>query len=397
MADRSNIEWTDASWTPIRAQHKATGKVGWHCTHATPGCVNCYAEGLNKRLGTGLAFKPGHAGEIELFLDEEMLLAPLRWKKPRMIFVCSMTDLFADFVPDEWIDKLFAVMALTPHHTYQVLTKRSARMRSYCTTPGAYRRIGALICDMAIDLRLDVVLIAPGTDERQAPPGRRVHLDRWPLPNVWLGVSAEDQQRADERIPDLLATPAAIRFVSAEPLLAPIDFEPWLNWKDLGAEVDGKSWGCQGCDDGCPSCPQGKAHYHVEEGPWDEAEGHPEWVTATRVTLDWIIVGGESGREARPMHPDWARQIRDQCAAAGTAFFFKQWGEWVPPPGYLPSVEWSQGSGAGEVAWPDGTIGHGRMEEHGGAGCMLQRVGKKRAGRLLDGVQHDAMPEVSLD
>jgi protein gp37 len=114
MGDRSNIEWTDASWTPIRARNLATGKIGWHCEHATTGCEFYYAEGMNKRLGTGLPFKPGHRADIEIFLDDEMLLAPLRWKKPRRIFVCSMTDAFADFVTDEWLDKIFAVMALCP-------------------------------------------------------------------------------------------------------------------------------------------------------------------------------------------------------------------------------------------------------------------------------------------
>lgn len=391
MADRSTIEWTDASWTPIRARHKATGKIGWHCTHATPGCVHCYAEGLNKRLGTGLPFKPGHAGEVELFLDEEMLLAPLRWKKPRMIFVCSMTDLFADFVPDEWIDKVFAVMALTPQHTYQVLTKRSARMRAYLSEPHIYDRLSAALGCMldgdwiwtegkrhrdAIERMIDVFL-GHGTDDA----GDIVyHDDPLPLPNVWLGVSAEDQRRADERVPDLLATPAAIRFVSAEPLLGPINFTGIATEATAGRHVN----------DGMLNALSGAAAWHptgVDE------HGRPFIQRREFAKLDWIIVGGESGREARPMHPDWARQIRDQCAAAGTAFFFKQWGEWAPSPDFQPSVEWSQGSGAGEVAWPDGSISHGHMKERGGAGRMLLHLGKKRAGRLLDGVQHDAMPE----
>src|SRR5258708_16196189 len=126
MADRSAIEWTDATWTPIRAR---TDNVGWHCEHVSEGCRNCYAEGINRRLGTGLSFKP--ALKPALFLDEKMLLAPLKWKKPRTIFVCSMTDLFADFVRDEWIDRMFAVMALCPQHRFQVLTKRAQRMREY--------------------------------------------------------------------------------------------------------------------------------------------------------------------------------------------------------------------------------------------------------------------------
>src|SRR5712671_7902670 len=130
MGDKSAIEWTDATWTPIRARnHRGTG---WHCEHVSDGCRNCYAEGFNRRLGTGLDFKPGYRLYNEIFLDEKMLTLPLRWKKPRMIFVCSMTDLFADFVRDEWIDRMFAVMALCPQHRFQVLTKRAKRMREYC-------------------------------------------------------------------------------------------------------------------------------------------------------------------------------------------------------------------------------------------------------------------------
>jgi protein gp37 len=123
MGDRSRIEWTDASWTPIRARSKATGKAGWHCEHATPGCANCCSDTMHKRLGTGLRFKPGHLAEIELSLDEKMLLRPRRWTKPRMIFVCSMTDLYAEFVPDERIDKVVAVTVLAPQHTFQVTTR----------------------------------------------------------------------------------------------------------------------------------------------------------------------------------------------------------------------------------------------------------------------------------
>ena len=123
MGAKSAIEWTDASWSSIRARNLATDKIGWHCEHASDGCKFCYAEGINKRLGTGLAFKPGHLtgpmAHLEIFLDEKMLLAPLRWKRPRMIFVCSMTDAFADFVKDEWLDRMFAVMALCPQHTFR--------------------------------------------------------------------------------------------------------------------------------------------------------------------------------------------------------------------------------------------------------------------------------------
>jgi protein gp37 len=222
MSVRRRIEWTDATWNPIRARNLKTGKVGWHCEHATTGCEFCYAEGFNKRLGTGLAFKPGHRKDIEIFLDEEMLTQPLRWKKPRMIFVCSMTDLFADFVTRRMLEVMFAVMALTPQHTYQVLTKRAARMQQY---------VGSL------QSRWDTEAPARSAADRAAHMIANA-ISEWPLPNVWLGVSAERQEEAAERIPALLNTPAAIRFISAEPLLGPInlhsffDFRKWINALD---------------------------------------------------------------------------------------------------------------------------------------------------------------------
>jgi protein gp37 len=210
---------------------------------------------------------------------DDTLLKPLRWKRPRMIFVNSMSDLFHEAVPWRVIDRVFQVMELAEKHTFQVLTKRAQVMREY--------------------LR----------NSRRAQSARV-----WPLPNVWIGVSAERQKEADERIPDLLATPAAVRFLSAEPLLGPLDIIRYM-------------------PDPTENCPQ------------------------TR--LDWVIVGGESGPRARPMHPQWARDIRDQCQTAGVAYFFKQWGEWTPT--NMISGEY-------------------------------ERVGKKAAGRRLDGRTWDEMP-----
>jgi protein gp37 len=341
MGAKTKIEWTDASWTPIRARHKETGKVGWHCEHVTPGCEHCYAEGMNKRLGTGLPFKPGHRKNIEIFLNEEMLMAPLRFKQPLMIFVCSMTDLFADFVTDEWIDQVFAVMALCPQHTFQVLTKRSARMREYLIARDGMGN--AQLCS-AINTIPELL-------------GNRHGALEMPLPNVWLGVSCEDQQRADERIPDLLATPAAVRFVSAEPLLGSMDLRTYLR-PHTRPNADG---------------------YGGNEGPG--------W-TARFTKLDWIIVGGESGREARPMHPDWARSIRDQCAAAGTAYFFKQHGEWLPI--HREDETGWQADDGGAPGRFDGK----RAQFTTLDGQEFAKVGKTRAGRLLDSVEHNTMPEV---
>jgi protein gp37 len=315
MGDRSSIEWTNSSCTPIRARNRTTGKVGWHCEHVTTGCEFCYAESMNKRLGTGLPFKPGHRSDIDIFLDDEMLMAPLRWRKPRMIFLCSMTDAFADFVRDEWLDKIFAVMALCPQHTFQVLTKRAERMLEYFERmqfeasgeDGAWapRRLDAHACEISGSP------CAAGYMEDVA----------WPLKNCWLGVSCERQQEADQRIPLLLQTPAAVRFISAEPLLGPIRLHERL----------GDDWLASG-------------------------------LSGERKGLDWVIVGGESGKHARPMHPDWARSLRDQCAGARVAFFFKQYGEFTAS-GY---------DGADSV--------------------FFSRVGKKAAGRLLDGREHSDFP-----
>lgn len=312
MADKTSIEWTDSSWSPIRARNLTTGKIGWHCEHATTGCEFCYAEGMNKRLGTGLPFKPGHRKDIEIFLDEKMLLAPLRWRKPRMIFVCSMTDLFADFVSDEWIDKIFAIMALCPQHTFQVLTKRADRMREYLTRHDVGGRWG-------MEVRGHMVSVAPGT---------AVAWTRYGLPNVWLGVSCERQQEADERIPLLRETPAAFRFISFEPLLG-----------------------------------------HIEP----DLRG-----------IHWAIAGGESGPGARPMHPKWPRRLRNICAERAVAFFFKQWGQYVG--GARDAKGWHYYENRSYSPNSDHDFGDG---------LVALNVGKKAAGRLLGGIEHNEFPKVS--
>ena len=308
MADNTGIEWTDATWNPI---------VG--CSIVSPGCTNCYAMKMAARIekiqpqshyaGTTKSVngRSVWTGKMALAPDH-ILTAPLRWKKPRRIFVNSMGDLFHEAIPDEWIDKVFAVMEGAYWHTYQVLTKRSARMRSYVSK----RHCGASL-------------------PRQ----------------IWLGVSAEDQTRADERIPDLLDTPAAVRFVSAEPLLSAVDF--------TSIKVGG--------DDSL---------YRANALTGDGFDGQ---------LLSWIIVGGESGPGARPMHPDWVRAIRDQCQAAGVPFFFKQWGQWAP----WDDDNWSLPDG-----WDD-------VEAHDKAitidGVEFLSVGKRRAGRLLDGREWREFPK----
>ncbi|WP_066918427.1 phage Gp37/Gp68 family protein [Methylobacterium sp. CCH5-D2] len=365
MADHTAIEWTDATWSPLRARNRATGAVGWHCEHVSPGCQRCYAEAFNaQRLGTRLPFKPGHRADVEHFLDSRMLVEPLRWRRPRRIFVCSMTDLFGAWVPDAMIDQVFAVMALSPRHTFQVLTKRSARMRDYCARRDERGRHPSMT---------DAALMA-ATGCWNTPA---LDLRAWPLPNVWLGVSAEDQARANERVPDLLATPAAVRFVSAEPLLGPIDFEAMPF-----AEGDPRHrW----------SALTGQAILHAT-GSFGRPDFTVRMCSPLKPHLDWIIVGGESGPKARPMHPVWPRRIGDACAATGVAFLFKQWGAWVPrgpeSRGY-PLVE-----GVPTLRLTDAGADGSVLGAAGDNPVWMQRIGKKAAGRRLDGRLHDAMPEV---
>ncbi|ACB80891.1 Gp37Gp68 family protein [Methylorubrum populi BJ001] len=331
MAQNSKIEWTEATWNPI---------VG--CTIVSPGCTNCYAMKMAARLEAmgqsryvGLT-KPSKAGAVwtgEMRLVDEALTIPLRRKKPTTWFVNSMSDLFHESVPDEWIDRVFAVMALKPQHTFQVLTKRSGRMRAYLSGRWQVRLIPWL-----------------QKYDPEHKPGRGVLLQtvNGSLPNVWLGVSAEDQRRADERVPDLLATPAVVRFVSAEPLLGPISFFDLLS--EPGRRID--------------ALRPGLAWLQTDEGWLGGTDSHP--------ALDWIITGGEGGPNARPANPQWFRDILGQCEAAGTAYLHKQNGEWV-------SV--SEVEGPGEIfTFPDGR--------------SVRRVGKRKAGRALDGVVYDGMPEV---
>ena len=290
MADTTKIEWTDATWNPI------TG-----CTLVSDGCRHCYAARL---AATRLKHHPSReglarlnaAGEAkftgEVRFNEQWLDQPLRWRKPRMIFVCAHGDLFHEDVPDEWIDWVFAVMALCPQHTFQVLTKRPERGRVYLR----------LVIDAG--RHLDIQNAADKLKYRYRQPTDR----GWPLPNVWIGTSVENQATANERIPHLLNTPAAVRFVSAEPLLGPVNF--------AGMEFGGNDiWGNRNALTGRETCL--------------EAPGE-EWASSGQ--LGWIIVGGETGPKARDMNPDWARSIQSQCADAGTAFFMKQMARKAPIP-----------------------------------------------------------------
>lgn len=320
----TGIQWTDETWNPV------TG-----CAKVSPGCAHCYAEDVADRLwptqyppveyvtcseAAGCSHpddadcNPVTESRPRVFTDvlchEDRLDQPLRWKTPRRIFVNSMSDLFHEDVPDAFIDRVFAVMALAPQHTFQVLTKRAERMRDYFTRQDRHGFSRKSNINGAIWSQL-------GTTR-----GSKIkHGGNWqtelPVPNVWLGVSVENQQFADERIPLLLQTPAAVRFISAEPLLGPVDLHG--------------------------------ARYETAPGRFQGA------VSSWKPALDWVIVGGESGTAARPFGIAWARSIIAQCRATGVACFVKQVGR--RPFVADPETDWGVGA-------PDGTFGI--RDSHGG-------------------------------
>lgn len=271
MSNRSRIEWTDATWNPV------TG-----CTKVSPGCQNCYAERMAGRFSRTWTSVRCH---------EDRLGVPLRWRRPRMVFVCSMGDLFHDEVPDEFIRRVFDTMATSSRHTFQVLTKRPERMRA---------------------------LVPTFADRHTAQDG-----SGWPLPNVWIGVTAEDRERADERVLLLLQTPAAVRYVSLEPLLGPVRLTDIVNAR--GDSTDALRGETCSYESGCI----------CEEPP----------------SLDWVIVGGESGPRARSCNTAWIRSVLEQCKAAAVPCFVKQlgshWARWVQDV-YRPN---SKGGDPSE--WPE--------------------------------------------
>lgn len=347
MGDGTGIEWTDATWNPIRG-----------CSLVSKGCQNCYAMGVAARFsGPGQAYeglasrrsngKPQWTGEVRV-VDAHMH-DPLKWKRPRRIFVNSMSDLFHENVSDDTIAKVVAVMALAPRHTFQLLTKRPARMKALWNSH-VFRQL------VAVNIRLTAVVRDLGVTWPEVRDD-----NEWPLKNLWLGVSTEDQPTADERIPELEETPAAVRFISAEPLLGPIVLR---KWRCACGMVRTESQFV--ADNVCPKCKL------VEGQLW------------SRFTLDWVIAGGESGLNARPMHPAWPRSLKNQCQSGGVAFFFKQWGEWVPTTHLAPSP-----SPRFECLREDG---HKQWLPSFPGYAVLERVGKKRAGRQLGGVEWNEFP-----
>jgi protein gp37 len=324
MADKTEISWTDATWNPT---------VG--CTHVGPECDNCYAaRDASTRLRgvpvyAGIAVDGKFTGHVRIV--PERLQKPLQWRRPRRIFVNSMSDLFHPRIPMEFVAQVFAVMGMAAQHQFQVLTKRPQRMRRLMNDPD----FAAMVDNLA------AVLCTSWARGRPLPT-------EWPYTNVWLGVSV-GLDRYTWRADHLRNTTAHIRFISAEPLLGPL---PSL---DLTG-------------------------------------------------IDWVIVGGESGANARPMHPDWARDLRDRCQAQDVTYHFKQWGEWVPyEPDHQPPFWVGQHSDLidghhlpADLSEGDPTGGRlrGWWAPDLGSDAIYRRVGKKAAGRLLDGKIHDDFPEV---
>jgi protein gp37 len=387
MAADTKIQWASKVWNPILG-----------CTRVSRACDNCYAvpqanirasnphpavaaafAGLVIKTPSGLDW----TGQINLL--PERLTQPLRWKKPQRIFVNSLSDLFHSGVPVEYIAQVWAVMALAPQHTFLVLTKRHGRMRSVLSHPD-------------FEEQVDRALLTVPQFADPAVTGRTWPLPKagWPLPNVHLGVSVEDQKWADIRIPALLATPAAVRWISAEPLTGPIDL-----WGPIDRRHGGRP----------------KLNYWLPPGrpllgPERTDENglvFQEVGKATAPTLDWVVAGGESGPKATPSHPDWFRTLRDQCAHSGTPFFFKQWGDWGvmwPTDDQGRVLSGPRGMGMtmandgtlyapGDLTYPDGPrYGEAVRADHGRASLTaVYRVGKRTAGRELDGRLHDDLPK----
>lgn len=302
MSDKSGIAWTDATWGPV------TG-----CSKVSQGCKHCYAERDWGRLANNPKVKTYFGRSFtDVQCHPDRLDLPLRWQKPRRIFVNSMSDLFHEDVSDEFIDQVFAVMLLTPRHVFQVLTKRSERMVAYFSDAALYGRVLRAVNEWRHNHPKDRLDEIPIDD-----PTRRLP------PHIWLGVSVENQETADERIPDLIQTPAAIRWISMEPLLGPVVLE------DVPVAMNG------------PLRPYCQPHIDFPR-------------------LDWVVVGGESGPKARPLHADWVRDLRRECQEAAVPFFMKQLGAAFSDP-------------------ENGIAGYGLTIPLDAAGCVTRRL-RHRAG-----------------
>lgn len=353
----STIEWT-----------QETKNITIGCDEVSPGCLNCYAKNMAYRLAHIPAQAENYAGLTKklpngkivwtgaIKLMPQRLTEILQTKKPTTFFINSMSDIFHKDVPYSYVDKLLAVAAVCPQHTFQILTKRADRMHFYF-----YTRLASIISELNILGKEHPHLF----DLASSVAAKLIMGAKWQVwkavfKNVWMGVSVENQKAADERIPHLLNIPAAVRWLSCEPLLGPVNLSRYID--------------------------------NYEE------------------VLHWVVCGGESGHGARPMHPDWARSLRDQCSAANIPFFFKQWGEWYTT-WYSTTdndfsfkmfdnfQQWTQKSWVhkGDACISiDGTLCKqgSDFQKCAYPVAIMQKPGKQTAGRLLDGVLHDAYPTV---
>jgi protein gp37 len=373
----TKIEWADAVWNPV------TG-----CTPISEGCVNCYAARMAKRLAGRFGYPPGDPFRVTIHQDR--LMEPHKWKKARRVFVCSMGDLFHAHVRFENIRVILAHM-LRPRgrkewHTFLILTKRPDRMAEFFTWMQSQERSFTI---------------------------------EWPQDHIWLGTTVENQDRTD-RISTLLKIPAAKHFVSLEPLLGPVDVSPYLpgcyecnmtcgfrggenyipDYQCIKcgheAPMGDPTWGNDPSFYRCPECDYETDDY--EKPCPDCSEGELVQYHPDIACLDWVIVGGETGPGARPMHPDWIRSVRDQCQAAGVPFFFKGWGMWVPKLHRCcdsPAKFSSWGILDIDGNWfPETTPWNGRQgEESETREYVMFKVGKKAAGHLLDGREWNEFPK----
>ena len=303
MSDKSKIPWTDATWNPV---------VG--CTKVSAGCANCYAEKMAYRLACmgqkkyqAVISTDGGPWNGEIYYDESVLDKPLHWKKPRRIFVCSMGDLCHTNVPFEFIDKVVARVALCPQHDFQFLTKRPDRMLEYFNAVLTHK----VYCENTTNegntrtrIRHEALEIL---HKRQQTCKKAYNMwdGRWPLRNLWLGTSISTQADADENIPHLLPIPATVRFVSAEPLLGPIDLTDVHEKIGLSCDV-------------INDATEDAAKFNRVYGKHLDKPYVPD------PTVNWLIIGCESGKNRRPCKIEWVRDLVNQCDAAGVAVYIKQ-------------------------------------------------------------------------
>jgi protein gp37 len=350
MSENSKIEWTDHTFNPWEG-----------CTKVGPGCDHCYAETRNARYAGGESINWG-SGVPRRRTSESNWRKPVKWNadvdaffsehgRRQRVFCASLADVFDNEVDPQWRADLFKLIEETPNLDWLLLTKRIGNVRDMVPLPWI------------------------STSIQHGPDPTNIFRGGWPWPNVWLGATIVNQEEAERDIPKLLQVPAAVRFLSIEPLLEAVDLSHWLD-------------------------PERECNCMV---PYEEGAGQhsPSCKCVTQPELNWVIVGGESGQKARPMHPDWARSLRDQCAAAGVPFLFKQWGQWADLTDEAPGSDLRKAACEGFIQTADKEV-LGAGNRHAGmvdenwrekGGAWMGKVGKKAAGRLLDGRTHDEFPK----